>query len=686
MVQWSPDTMPDRSDGGGYTFGDRQLWGYSLTHVSGPGCRAAGDIPILPMTGPMPAGDPTLATTPFTNAGEVAQAGYYSARSNGSHSIVSQFTASTHAAMGKFRFPRTSSADFLIKLYGSERRALAPTARIIGHDEIAGSVTSGDFCDESGSFGPQLYTVHFDIVFSRSFATARVNQKSWQRYPTSVFLSFNATHNQVVQARVAISYVSAANARADYLKEMPSWNFGYYRTRAQNSWNRLLTRISVWGGSYARTQEFYSLLYKDLLQPNVISDVNGQYVGSDQKVHTVASGQASQYGLFSGWDTYHSAAQLQALVDPAGASDMAQSLVNDYARNHILPQWGYLNLDNYVMAGDPADALIADFYAFGAQHFDTSAALTDMLAQATTVNNVRPGEAAEAQFGYLPEDAAYGCCHLHGVVAAQLEYDNADFALAQYADALGDQADAASLTAQAGDWANLFDPATGLLTARLSDGDFFPGVTATTTANYIEGDAEEYLWDVPYDYADLFDRLGGDTVVTPQLVQYLSQPDGRGLHAFLANEFDLGEQFALDYAGDPAGTQLAVSAIRGLLYRPGPDGLTGNDDLGAESSQIIWEMLGLYPENPGTSTLLLSSPGFPHAIISLADHKTIAINAPGASPQRFYVQSLTINGVADSLLSTTLTTLSAGAVLDWTLATSPTSWGSDPADVPPSYP
>ena len=51
MVQWSPDTLPHRSDGGGYTYGDRKLTGYSLTHLSGPGCRAAGDIAILPMTG-----------------------------------------------------------------------------------------------------------------------------------------------------------------------------------------------------------------------------------------------------------------------------------------------------------------------------------------------------------------------------------------------------------------------------------------------------------------------------------------------------------------------------------------------------------------------------------------------------------------------------------------------------------
>src|SRR5207244_281218 len=82
MVQWSPDTMPNRNAGGGYNYGDEELTGYSLTHVSGPGCGAAGDVPILPLTGALPDGDPNEVTTSFTNTGEIAQAGYYSAQSN----------------------------------------------------------------------------------------------------------------------------------------------------------------------------------------------------------------------------------------------------------------------------------------------------------------------------------------------------------------------------------------------------------------------------------------------------------------------------------------------------------------------------------------------------------------------------------------------------------------------------
>ncbi|HZE30323.1 MAG TPA: hypothetical protein VE198_02660, partial [Actinoallomurus sp.] len=114
MVQWSPDTMPHRNAGGGYNYGDEELTGYSLTHVSGPGCGAAEDVPILPITGDLPSGDPNKATTAFTNAGEVAQAGYYSAQSNMPDTITSQFTETPHSAMGRFTFPSTSQAGFLV--------------------------------------------------------------------------------------------------------------------------------------------------------------------------------------------------------------------------------------------------------------------------------------------------------------------------------------------------------------------------------------------------------------------------------------------------------------------------------------------------------------------------------------------------------------------------------------------
>jgi predicted alpha-1,2-mannosidase len=691
MVQWSPDTLPNRSAGGGYNYGDSTLDGYSLTHISGPGCGAAGDVPILPMTGAMPSGNPNNATTSFTNTGEVAQAGYYSAQSNGpNNTITSEFTATPHTSMGRFTFPPTTSADFMIKLMDSQNGDFGDSAQVVGNNEVTGTDTSGHFCGEKVNDGQvQEYTVHFDIVFSQPFTASQVITNSGQTDPAGVFLTFNTTSNQTIEAKVAISYVSVANAQLDLQTENPGWDFNSIKTAAQQSWDNLLGKIQVSGGTYAQTQEFYSLLYKDFMQPNITSDVNGQYMGADMQVHTISGQQQNQYGTYSGWDIYHSLAQLQAILDPQAASDQAQSLVNYYSQDHILQQWGYLNLNNYVMVGDPAQSIIADYYAFGARNFDTQQALADMLKQATTVNDVRPGEALEAKYGYLPADGTYGCCNPHGTVATLLEYDSEDLALSSFARALGDNQDASMLEQRANNWENQFYPNTNLLNPRYENGQWVQGETPLSQENgepyYVEGDAYEYLWDVPNDYSALFSLMGGDAKVQPEVRQYLSQPNGYGMYAELSNEFDFGEQYMGDYDGDPATTQQAVNTMLNTMYSPGPDGLPNNDDLGANSSTAIWSMLGMYPENSGTDTMVFASPHFTQSSISLANGNTITINAPAASSSNYYVQNLKLNGHPYTNLSVPFSTLSQGATLDFTLGSSPSSWGTSPQDAPPSY-
>ncbi len=690
MVQWSPDTSPNRSDGGGYSYGNTKLIGYSLTHISGPGCGAAEDVPILPMTGALPSGNPNSVLTSFTNTGEIAQAGYYSAQSNMPDTITSEFTATPHTSMGRFTFPSTTAADFLIKLQDSQNGDFGDSAQIVGNDEITGTDTSGHFCGETNNDGQvQQYTVNFDIVFSQPFTASQVITASGQSSPQAVFLTFDTTSDPVIDAKVAISYVSTANAQQDLQTENPGWDFDTTRAAAQQDWNSLLGKVQVSGGSEAQTQEFYSLLYKDFLQPNISSDVNGQYMGADMQVHTVSTPQKNQYGTYSGWDIYHSLSQLQAMLDPAAASDQAQSLVNYYTQDQILQQWGYLNLNNYVMVGDPAQSIISDYYAFGAHGFNTSQALADMLKQATTVNDVRPGEALEAQDGYLPSGASYGCCNAHGTVATLLEYDTEDLALSQFAAALGDTKDAAMLEQRANNWENLFDPSNDLLNPRSTTGQFIPGITPLSNQGgepyYVEGDAYEYLWNTPNDYSALFSLMGGDSAVAPVVSQYLSEPNGDGMFAELSNEFDFGEQYMPDYDGDPAGAQLAVSTMLNTMQAPGPSGLPNNDDLGANSSTTVWEMLGMYPENSGSDNLVFSGPHFPHAAISLPNGKTITINAPAQSATSFYVQNLKINGSEYQNLSVPFSALSQGATLDWTMGSSPSTWGSAPHDAPPSY-
>ena len=496
----------------------------------------------------------------------------------------------------------------------------------------------------------------------------------------------------MIQAKVGISYVSAANAKLNWQTENPGWNFNAVRRRAQRTWNRLLGRIQVSGGSYAQTQEFYSLLYKDFLQPNITSDVNGQFMGADMKVDSLASGQNNQYGMYSGWDIYHSLSELQAMLDPRPAGDMVQSLLNYYGEDKLLQQWGYDNLNNYVMVGDPADSILTDYYTFGAHNFNTKAALADMLAQATTVNDVRPGEALEQQYGYLPEDGAYGCCNPHGFMSTLLEYDSEDLALAQFAADIGDRSDASMLTRRANNWENLFDPDNDLLTSRLANGQFEPGVTPTFTGTfptdgepYVEGDPYEYLWDVPNDYSALFSLLGGTAKVRPSSSSTCRSRTVSGCSCR-----------SLTSSTRASSSRPTTPGIRPALRAPSTTSVTTRTcpartawptttTSARRAPQFIWEMLGMYPENSGRGTLVFASPGFPRETIHLGSGHAITITAPGASPSTYYVKSLRLDGRPYSKLSVDYCTLASGASLDWTLGTAPTSWGSAPQDAPPSY-
>src|SRR2546428_5155558 len=69
MVQWSPDTTKDP---GGYRYSQSSIYGFSLTHFSGRGCRSYQDFPFMPTIGPLtvsPANSATYAAS-FSHAHE----------------------------------------------------------------------------------------------------------------------------------------------------------------------------------------------------------------------------------------------------------------------------------------------------------------------------------------------------------------------------------------------------------------------------------------------------------------------------------------------------------------------------------------------------------------------------------------------------------------------------------------
>jgi len=688
MIQWGPDTSPSRPDGGGYSATATSLTGFSLTHLSGPGCGAYGDVPILPTVGAI-GSSPATATESFSHATETAQAGYYAVTLG--DGVAVQLTDTTRAGIGAFRFPATTQATLLLKLDDSQEQVDATSAQVVGDDEVTGSVTSGHFCGEP-STTENDYALHFDIVFSQPFTASG----TWGgttaaggavTNPGGLYLTFDTTADQAVTAKAGISFTSAANAGLNLRAEIGARDFGQVEQASHDAWNRVLDRIQVAGGPAAQQAQFYTALYHALLDPSVFSDDNGQYTGMDGAVHTAAPGH-QQYANYSGWDIYRSQVQLAALVAPGPTSDAVTSMLNDYRQTGQLPKWGLADGETYVQVGDPADPIIADAYAFGARDFDTSAALAAMIHQATTPNNIRPGLATLAQDGYLPYDGSYGCCNFYGPVSTQLEYDTADYAIASLARATGHAADYRRFAAQAQDWQNVFNVETGYVQSRLTAGQWLPGFSPATLSGFVEGTSAQYTPMVPFNIQALITARGGDAAWVSYLNGLLSNLTSPGPdNANLSDEPSLEIPYEYDYAGAPDLTQQAVREVEQELYSDTPSGLPGNDDLGTLSAAYVWDELGWYPQTPGTGTLALASPAFPRAVVHLPRGGAVTINAPGAQPAAPYVQGLTLDGRPYDKAYVDYAALARGGTLDYDLAATPdTSWASLPGAAPPSDP
>jgi predicted alpha-1,2-mannosidase len=686
MVQWSPDTV-SRPDGGGYAYDDTATTGFSLTHLSGPGCRAAGDIPVLPVTGT----GPVPAAEAFAHSSESASAGYYQVRlSNG---ISAELTATTRTGMGRFRFPAGAPAGLVLRLAGSQRYDPATSFTVLSRTEVAGSATSGNFCGSGTS-----YIVYFDLQFSRPFSGsasyARTPDEdadddatgSDATGPGTIRLTFAAGGKQLL-VRAGLSYVSAAGAQQNLAAENPGWNFTRTLARAHAAWDGLLGRIRVGGGSPGQQAVFYTALYHSLLHPNVFSDVSGQYRGSDGAVHAVDAGHAAFYTNFSGWDTYRAQAQLEALVAPGVASDTAQSMLDDYAQGGTLPKWTQNNAETYVMLGDSADPVLADYYAFGARHFDARAALADMIAEATRPGPARPGLNYLDSLGYLPIDGTYACCNYYEPVATTLEYDTDDFAISALAGALGQRRDQARFRGRAQDWRNLLNPASGLDQRREADGSWAPGFDPDATIGFVEADSLVYTAMVPFNLAGLTRAKGGRAAMSAYLDSALRSFTGAHGSAWLGNEPSLELPWEYDYIGRPARTQQAVREIQDQLWTDTPAGAGGgNDDLGGLSAWYVWSALGVYPVTPGTADLALGSPAFPRAVISRPGGRTLVILGAGAAPAAPYVQAATWNGTAWDRAYAPGRALADGGTLRFTLGVSPApGWAAAPSAAPPSY-
>jgi predicted alpha-1,2-mannosidase len=703
MVQWGPDTVTEQH--GGYFYDSTALKGFSLTHLSGAGCDTYEDIPFIPYAGEVstsPATDPGRYTMPFSHGAEQATAGKYQVKLDSGVNV--ELSATQRTGSGRFSYPQNSPATLLINSSGSIMGT--DDAQItIGKDSVSGWASSGRFCGTDSHYRVYFYA-KFDTPFAsigtwrngtvtpnkateNGGAQAKVapqttTARSQSTKPTDTTVSGPGSGGYVtfapgatVNVQVGVSFVSTDGAQANVKAENNRRSFDDVATAARTAWNDRLNQIQVTGGTDADKTTFYTALYHSLIQPNVFSDVDGRYTGFDGRVHTADKGHA-MYTNFSGWDIYRSEIQLLALLAPEETSDIARSMIAYAAQGGSWDRWTVANDYTGVMNGDPYHIIVSSAYAFGAKDFDANTALLSMLRGATQPTTQgyteRPGLEDYQTLGYVP-----------GAGADTLEYTSADFSIAQLAQRLGDTSTYQNFMKRAQNWQNLYNPATGYLQPRQADGTFTTPYDPGSSSGWVEGNGAQYSWMVPYDAAGLITAFGGDQAVQSRLDEFFTELNAgtQDPHAFMGNEPNANAPWLYDFAGAPDKAQATVRRAMTELYNPNPEGLVGNDDLGQMSSWYVWSALGMYPEIPGRSELVLGSPLFSKIVLTTGAGKKITINAGGSGQ---YVTGLKVNGATTTKPWLSESFVATGGTLDYTLSGTPDpSWGSAPADAPPSF-
>jgi predicted alpha-1,2-mannosidase len=741
MLSWSPDTTPSVINSpGGYSYPDTNLRGFSLTHLSGAGCPVYQDVPFLPTTTPVTESPVAPLSTDwqsafvpaFSHADERAQPGYYAVELNPGtqDAIRSELTATTRSGLGRFEFPATADATMLINAGGSGFANTAADVRIDpARQEVTGSASGGQFC-----INRNAYRVYFAARFDRPFDAFGTWQKqllqpgstasadvspvaaSYEPNPygpgsipgnpsstaqSGAYVTFDARTDRTVEVKVAISYVSADAAMRNLDAESSGRGFDAKRAQAAAAWNRILNRVRVSGGRPALLRTFYTALYHALLSPRTFSDVDGRYIGMDGQVH--GQRHRTQYADFSGWDIYRTQIPLLAMLAPNRTGDMVQSLVNDARESGCLPKWPVANGQTNVMVGDPADLIISGADAFGARDYDRRAALAAMLRGAsepcvsTTAGAYveRQALAEYLRLGYVPSESnsplgnattVVNPAGVWGAAATTLEYAAADFAIARLAARMNDTATAAGFLERAGNWRNLFNPASGYIQQRSETGGFSSDYDPASGDGFVEGSGGQYTWAVPYDVGGLIAAMGGRAVASERLDAFFSELNAgpESDSAYLGNEPTLGTPWLYAWLRQPYKTQRIVREALLELYDSSPTGYPGNDDLGTMSAWYVLAALGLYPAVPGTDALTLSGPLFRHARLRLAG-RDLESEAAGASDAKPYIRGVALRGSAVGSPWLRWSQLRRGGSLEFRVAKNPDhDWGTDRHEAPPS--
>ena len=712
MVQLSPDTdtLPYAVGGkynpevyrtcAGYQYDDSTIVGFSHTHFSGTGHSDLGDILLMPTSGTLQL-NPGTATDPksgfrsvYHHRNEQAVPGKYAVLLE-DHGIKAELTATTRVGMHRYAFARRDSAHVILDLvhgiYNHADKNVWTFVRVENDTLVTGY-------RQTNGWG-RTRTVYFAIAFSERMVhygqqpdpRPTEYRGFWRKFDQTrdfpemagkqlrAWFDFDLGPDATLLVKVALSSVSTAGALANMQAEVPHWDFDRVVRGTQEAWRTELARIRIESKRPEVLTNFYTAMYHACLSPTVYMDVDGQYRGLDQNIHRAKG--FTNYTTFSLWDTYRALHPLFNIIQRERSNDLINSMLAHYdqSAHRMLPIWSHHANENWCMIGYHAVSVMADADAKGITGFDKSKALEACVSTAHVPYFDGIGE--YIRLGYVPEDISGAS------VSKTLEYAYDDQCIAHLAERAGRDDIAQAFLARSHNYRQVFDTASGFMRPRLSDGSFRQDFDPLDThqKGFIEGNAWNYGLYVPHEPVALAELMGGpkrfglhlDSLFTMRLDdRYFAQTEDITRDGILGNYVHGNEPshhvpYLYNYTDRPWMSGVRTRQVMDAMYKPKPDGLSGNDDCGQMSAWYIFSALGFYPLCPASDRYELGAPVVERASLPLDNGNTFNVRTTGQGPKNVYVRGVKLNGQLLDRTYITHAELMAGGELLFELGAAP---------------
>lgn len=685
MNFWTPQTGK-MGDGWQYTYTANKIRGFKQTHQPSPWINDYGQFSIMPVVG-KPEFDENKRASWFAHKGETAKPYYYKVYL-AEHDVVTELTPTERAAMFRFTFPENEHSYVVVDAFDKASSVKIDVAnrRITGYS----TRNSGGVPDNFRNY----FVIEFDKAFTYKAVVDNMTLIAESTETTSAhagaIIGFATKKGETVHARVASSFISEEQAIQN-LKELGDDTFDTLIEKGKDAWNDVLGRVEVEGGDLDQYRTFYSCLYRSLLFPRKLYEVD-------------ASGAIVHYSPFNGkvlpgymytdtgfWDTFRCLFPLLNLIYPSVNKEIQEGLINTYKESGFFPEWASPG-HRGCMVGNNSASVLVDAYMKGVR-VDDVATLYEGLLHAT--ENVHPeisstgrlGYEYYNRLGYVPYDVK-----INENAARTLEYAYNDWCIYKLAKELKRPKKEINLFARrAMNYQNLFDKETLLMRGKNKDGKFMAPFSPLKWGDaFTEGNSWHYTWSVFHDPQGLIDLMGGDDVFVSMLDSVFSVPPvfddsyyGQVIHEIREmtvmnmGNYAHGNQpiqhmiYLYNYAKQPWKAQYWLRQVMDRLYTPTPDGYCGDEDNGQTSAWYVFSALGFYPVCPGTDQYVLGAPLFKNATVHFENGKTLEIKAPQNSCTNLYIKDMKVNGAEYSKNYVTHSLLQNGGVVDCVMSDTP---------------